>query len=539
MNPLLQSLARLVDPTGFVPRAVCGQWTRGEVLLNNISDLFVFLAYVSIPAMLLIFARRQRSFPFSWLSVVFAAFILTCGATHVMEIILFYYPIYRLAGWVKAITALASWVAVIALYKVLPLALTLHSPAQLQRAKDELTASYLQLEKRLLERNAMLAETNVQMQSTLKELEVANEIRSRFLANLSHELRTPMVSIIGMAELALEDESWNVRDSLVKIGRSARSLDALLSDLLEFSKLEAGKLELRPRTFQLSAVVDDVQATLAHFAHVKSLELEIEAPTKVVDRVFYADASRLQHVLVNLTQNALKFTDQGTVTVRIEDLGESPASVRLQFSVSDTGVGIPPEKLTEIFEPFRQVDDSLTKREAGSGLGLAISRELLALMGAELQVESTSGQGSRFWFEIDLALSTTPAHTADSYKTKNRLGRILLVEDNPINRAILTKILSNAGHTVLTAATGAEALELFADATFDLALLDLQLPDFDGITIATQVRAKGVEIPLFALTAHGEESYRTRALEAGMTGFLVKPTPSSELLHVIDRALEP
>lgn len=538
MHPLYQLFRNLIDPSGFVPRAVCGQWTPEEVLLNNVSDLLIALAYVSIPIMLTIFARKQRSFPFSWLSAVFAAFILTCGATHIMEIVLFYYPIYHLAGWIKAVTALSSWVAVIALYKVLPMALTLHSPDQLQAAKDELTNSHRILEAKLQSNNKVLVSTNRKMSQTLKELEEANEIKSRFLANLSHELRTPMVSIIGLSELALEDETWNVRESLLKISRSAKSLDALLADLLEFSKLEAGKIELRPRPFKLEAIYDNIQATLAHLASQKGLELLFEADKSLLTQPYFADASRLQHVLINLTQNALKFTDQGQVKVHIETTVSLSESDRLRFSVSDTGVGIANDKLSEIFEPFRQVDDSLSKREAGSGLGLAISKEFLLLMQGELRVESVLGEGSRFWFELELPKSYLNEDKPPAKVQSDKTGRLLLVEDNPINRVILEKILGNAGHTVFTAGTGAEALDLFGKETFDLALVDLQLPDLDGVSIAHQVRANGITIPIFALTAHGEESYQKRAKAAGMTGFLVKPIPSVELLSVIREALE-
>lgn len=538
MGSLIDGLASLLDPTGFVPRATCGQWTRWEILLNNISDLLVALAYVSIPIMLMIFfSRRQRDFPFSWLSAVFAAFILTCGATHVMEIILFYHPIYHLAGWVKAVTAVASWIAVFSLYKILPHALALHSPSQLQAAKDEITASHKKLQEKLLLQNQKLAETNDQLQETLKQLEFANESKSRFLANLSHELRTPMVGIIGMSELALEDESWNMRESLAKIGKSARSLDVLLSDLLEFSKLEAGKLELRPRPFQVGALADDVTSTLKWFATSRKLEIKEDISPELLPFHFQSDASRLKHVLVNLLQNALKFTDHGHVTLSITLQSRSSDQAVLRFGVKDTGVGIASDRLASIFEPFVQVDDSLTKRQSGSGLGLAICREILLLLGSRLHVESKLEQGSRFWFDLDLPIVELPPALPADDVLAFRPARILLIEDNPINRTILEKILVNAGHSVLTAANGSEALEILDTESFEIALVDLQLPDIDGITIARRVRERGFNVPLLALTAHGEESYRTRALAAGMNGFLIKPIPSHELLQAIQAEL--
>ncbi|MCA9794070.1 MAG: response regulator [Candidatus Eremiobacteraeota bacterium] len=924
------SLHHIMDPTGFVPRAVCGQWTQGEILLNNVSDLLIALAYVSIPILLLVFARRRRDLPMSWISWVFAAFILTCGATHVMEIILFYYPIYRLAGWVKVATAIASWAGVIALARILPAALALRSPAELEalnealqrevaekenaqerlsrsnqelktneRLKDEFLANvshelrtpltlilapiehllasdqpdpiknalltsqnnavrlleqvnslldfskvsagkleihreptpvaemtrrladdfrplaeqqgldfevktsteegvlldrylferivfnllsnafkftpagggvrlelryaephltlsvsddgpgipveqqsqlferfrmvdggvtrrqggtglglalvkefasvlggqvklrsapgegstftvrllaprtqekgqsiavaspklaswepiepaepvsggqgrvliaednpelghYLRLllqglaevrlcrdgveaeaevrawrpdllltdvmmpgrdgfslcqaiksdpelqdiqvvmvtalthreallkgweagadeylfkpfhptelitrvrsllaatltrralQEELRRQNSLLEERvqerNRELQQAVSEAQRANLVKSRFLANLSHELRTPMVGILGLSQLANQEGPDEMQRALTAIHRAARSLDSLLADLLEFSRLEAGKLTLRPKVFQLGELLEDLSASLEAFARSRKVELRFEVDPELRQQHYYGDEARIRHVLLNLAQNALKFTPQGSVTVRVK------AEDGLHFEVEDTGVGIPPDQIESILEPFTQLDDSLARNAGGAGLGLSICAELLDLMESRLQVESEHRKGSRFTFELRLP----EAEPEQAQALVPRAGlRILLVEDNPINRSVITRMLENSGHQVEAAADAMHALSLLEGEDFDLGLFDLQLPGLDGIGLARILtRERGVKWPIIALTAHGEDHYREQALEVGMCDFLVKPVPLETMLDVIAR----
>ncbi|MGE0493897.1 MAG: ATP-binding protein [Vulcanimicrobiota bacterium] len=926
------SLHHVMDPTGFVPRAVCGQWTQGEILLNNVSDFLIALAYVSIPILLLVFARRRRDLPMSWISWVFAAFILTCGATHVMEIILFYYPIYRLAGWVKLATAIASWAAVVALVRILPAALALRSPAELEalnealqheisekeqaqrklsrsnqelraneRLKDEFLANvshelrtpltlilapiehllssdqpdyvsnalltsqnnalrlleqvnalldfskvsagkleihreptpvaemlerlsndfrllaqrqkvefevragsddsvlldrylferivfnllsnafkftpsgghvkvelnyaepnliltvsddgpgipveqqahlferfhmvdggvtrrqggtglglalvkefasvlggqvglrsaagqgstftvrllaprteekgqsitvasaklasweavepsavavtngasgrvlvaednpelghYLRLllqglaEVRLCRdgveaeaevrawrpevvltdvmmpgrdgfslcraikadpelretqvvmvtalthREALLKgweagadeylfkpfhptelvtrvrsllaaaqtrqalaqelrrhnrqleerveERNRELQLAVSEAQQANLVKSRFLANLSHELRTPMVGILGLSQLAEREGPDEMRRSLAAIHRAARSLDSLLADLLEFSRLEAGKLTLRPNVFKLGDLIADLSASLEAFARSRQVELRFEVDGELRGRHYLGDEARIRHVLLNLAQNALKFTPEGSVTVR------AMAGAGLRFEVEDTGVGIPTDQLESILEPFTQLDDSLARNAGGAGLGLSICAELLELMDSRLQVESEHRKGSCFAFELQLP-ETEP--NPDQALVPRPGLRILLVEDNPINRSVITRMLENSGHHVEAAADGLQALSLLEGEPFELGLFDLQMPGLDGIGLTRILKQeRGVNWPIIALTAHGEDHYREQALEVGMCDFLIKPVPLESLLHTIAR----
>lgn len=523
---MVEYLRYTLDPSGFVPRAVCGSWTRGEVLLNNVSDLLIALAYLSIPVMLIVLARKRRDFPMSWISAVFAAFIFSCGATHVLEIVLFYHPIYHLAGVVKAVTAISSWFAVLALYKILPTALSLHSPSELQAAIDKVTLSHLGLQDQLARQNTQLAETN-------RQLRVANEAKSRFLANLSHELRTPMVAILGITEMGLADPNWNSRESLLQIRQAALTQNNLVSDLLEFSALASGELKLQDDRFRIIEMMESVTQHASEQAKERGLRLLVEVEPRIASETLRGDRSRLRQVVVHLLDNALKFTSRGgevRLGVRLAEL--TPDRARLRLSVSDTGPGIPLSRQSDIFDPFVQLDDSLTKKESGSGLGLPLCRELLHLLGSELELESQVGRGSIFSFEISYprvfdslsSLVTQPA-------------RVLLVEDNPINRAVMEAILRKSGHSVASAAKGGEALDLAREAEFDLALVDLNLPDMDGFALAKLLQQQVPDLPLMALTAHGEAAYRDRAFSVGMRDFLVKPVSTEYLLSSMERVL--
>jgi signal transduction histidine kinase len=953
-------LDHVLDSSGFVPRAVCGEWTRSEVLLNNFSDLFIALAYVSIPIMLMVFARRRRDLPMSWITVVFAAFIFTCGATHVLEIILFYEPVYRLAGWVKFATALASWSAVFALFRILPFALTLRSPRELealnqalqaeiekrrrteaklqtmlhklrdndqlkdefmanvshelrtpltlilapvehvmeqesinaqerrmlrtvqtnalrlldqvnslldfskvsagkleihreptpivefafgitnefrrlamrqdktidfqpqsdervlldrylferilfnllsnalkfspsggqvlveleytepflllrvsddgpgipekaqaslferfrtvdgrstrrqegtglglslvkefasvlggevgvqsspgrgsrfwvkllaprtdQEAKpshvalqlahvgpleelpmkqlagvglgelktrhearvlvaednpelaqyfrlllqglaevrvvrdgklaestvrewrphlvlsdvmmpgqdgfalcrkikqddslqstqvvlvtalthreallkgweagadeylfkpfhptelvtrvrslltnltarraleDELRETNSELEDRVASRSRDLLEKNEELKEAVSQAEQANLVKSRFLANLSHELRTPMFGILGLSELATDMSEEEMLQSLQQIHRAARSLDALLVDLLEFSKLEAGKMTLRPEPFKLSILIEELMASLELFAEEQQVVLHAEVDPRLEATCFDADGARLRYVLMNLTQNGLKYTCQGRVTVRIRCLEDREQEMTVCCEVEDTGVGIPTEEMDRIMEPFSQLENPLTKTAGGAGLGLAICRELLDLFGSRLQVESELGIGSTFSFEVMLKKVAEKARVKTVGEDGTTRGlRILLVEDNPINRRVVTKMLEMDGHQVVSAPDGMRALEILRDMEFDIAFLDLQIPELDGVSLARKIRGElGLELPLIAFTAHGEEHFRKLAMEAGMNDFLVKPAPRKAIVEVLNRSV--
>lgn len=402
-----------------------------------------------------------------------------------------------------------------------------------------------------------------------EEALAAARAKSEFLANMSHEIRTPMNGVLGMTERTLRTPlSAEQREYVAAVRDSAASLLALLDDILDFSKIEAGKFSLHTADFSLRECLENSLVALRTTAHDKKLELRVLVDDDVSDWL-HGDARRLRQVLVNLVGNAIKFTLQGSVEVRVRRVQEvdgpvaptvatgrrrrepSPAEgappVRLAFSVCDTGIGVPPEKQRAVFEAFSQADGSTTRRFGGTGLGLAIARELVEMMSGRIWVESEVGRGSTFHFEIQLEQPREPAPAAQPHVPgpgllrASRPARILLAEDNEINRRVAVAALCDMGHEVLLAGTGAEALAILERTPVDLVLMDLQMPELSGLDAARRIRERergaGRKIPIIALTAHAMSEDRERCLEAGMDDYLAKPVGERDLYLAVERQL--
>jgi PAS domain S-box-containing protein len=380
--------------------------------------------------------------------------------------------------------------------------------------------------------------------------EAASRAKSQFLANMSHEIRTPMNGIIGMTDLVLDTPLSAVqRDYVETVRQSADALMEIINDLLDLSKIEAGRLELESIDFELRGLLEHLAKPIALSAQRKGLALRLEFGA-ALPRVARGDPVRLRQVLVNLLGNAVKFTERGAVTLAVDvrdaapSLPGAPRALWLDCEVRDTGVGIPADKLDLIFDAFAQADSSTTRRFGGTGLGLAITRRIVEAMGGEIGVASTPGEGSRFGFSIRLLEGAAPADAPSAPTGPDRAAparalRVLLAEDNPVNQKLAQLMLHKLGHASIVAGNGEEAVALVARDSFDLVLMDMQMPVMDGVEATRRIRAAGATLPIVAMTANAMEADRMRCLEAGMNGFLAKPVRGPELAAVIDAARLP
>jgi len=393
-----------------------------------------------------------------------------------------------------------------------------------------------------------LKESERDLRAAKEEAEGASRAKSEFLANMSHEVRTPLNGIVGMTELLLQTKLTSEQIECAQtIQGSSNLLLTVINDILDFSRIESGKFTLNIEPFSLRNTLKQRLRSLKSQAERKGLTFALRVADQVPDMLM-GDVDRLSQVVINLVGNAIKFTYTGAVSVAVTEAGNRDSSVMLQFRVSDTGIGMSINQQAHIFEAFSQADTSTTRRFGGTGLGLAISARLVAIMDGEIWVESGVDEGSQFYFTAEFERSTTSAEREKRSEPLPGLAlkradvRVLLVEDNRTNQLLARRILEKLGCTVVLAENGREALDAFDAQSFDVVLMDGQMPEMDGFEATEEIRRReqttGAHVPILALTAHAMVGDRERFLATGMDDYVPKPFTPGQLVDAINRALD-
>lgn len=511
----MQALIDFFGVNGFIPHGYCLSWSPSLLWLTVVSDAVMTLAYLTYPFAIAYFVWKRKDLHYRWLYLTFFnAFILTCASTHLLSVVTIWIPLYWLDAYVKAVSATVATATVFAIWWVIPQALKLPSPAELKIARDK--------------------------------AEAANKAKSVFLANMSHELRTPLNAILGFSSMIQKDEQFpdSQQRNLEIINRSGEHLLSLINDVLDMAKIDAGRIQLEEAPFDLGGMVRDVTDMMSVRAQEKGLQLLIDQSSKF-PRFIIGDEARLRQTLINLIGNALKFTQQGGVTLRLGIKQDTVAQLLL-IEVEDTGPGIAPEDQLLIFEPFVQLGEQGDNK--GTGLGLTITRQFVQLMGGQLSLESTPGKGSLFRVELPLneaeeEASAKPKETSPGEVVCLAPGqpsyRVLIVEDQLENQLLLTQLMEAIGIDVKIANNGKQGVELFQSWHPHLIWMDRRMPVMDGIeaTIAIRQLPDGQSVKIVAVTASAFIEQREEMLQSGMDDFLRKPYRANEIYECLAKHL--
>ncbi|MFO1243394.1 MAG: ATP-binding protein [Rickettsiales bacterium] len=535
----------------YVPRSQCMFHEKDLIALHIVSDLLIAFSYYSIPIALIYFARRRKDLAYNWMFIMFAMFIILCGTTHIFSIVAIWMPVYRLDGVIKMITGLISIATAFQLWRLMPHALALPSQMEIAQRKEELEVLVAQRTAELTEANEALKNSEEKFKTLAENAEAANRTKSEFLANMSHELRTPMNAVVGLSNILSMNKALPSKEAeMVRtLQLSAQTLLGLINDLLDISKIESNRLQIESIPFQLSEVINEVFSVLSVKAEEKNIALECDYAPAEKD-YYLGDPLRIRQILINLVSNAIKFTQEGKVTVVIAPLKVSETQSDFTITVTDTGIGIPKDKLDTIFDKFVQADTSITRKYGGTGLGLAISKSLAEMMHGDITVKSKYGHGAEFTLHLPLQCVKEKKGIAETVANlltrKVDKRRVLLVEDYKPNVMVAQSLLEELGYLIDVAVSGKEALAVLGSnrESYTAVLMDIQMPDMDGLEATYFIREEEKQknlprLPIIAMTAHALLGDKERCLDAGMDDYISKPFQPEELEQALSRIAQP
>ncbi len=547
----MSRLEQFFSSNFLAPHGFCFMWLPELVWLHVGANALIAISYFSIPVLLWQFAKKRPDVPFHRVFILFAAFIFLCGLTHIFGIIVLWWPAYGIEGLVMLATGIVSAATAVLVWQILPKAITLPSISEIKDLNRILKTSNDEIEEKILERTQLLEQTNLELRREKHKADQANLAKSEFLANMSHEIRTPMNAIVGLSYLLNKSQPLTPKQSefISVLQTSANSLLSLIDDLLDISKIETGSMLLENIHFTFSEIINDVYNIVKLKADDKKIMIRVR--NECEQDSFIGDPTRIKQILLNLLSNAVKFTERGEVCVTVSNTARAQKNITVvNVEVLDTGIGIAADKLNNIFEKFVQVDSSMTRKYGGTGLGLSITRTFVELMGGTIQVVSEVGKGSSFKVTLPLMNSpgaresTSDTVERDALKLNSVVSRpILIVEDNEPNILVLQSHLKECGYEVDVARNGNDAVEKFIAGRYSVVLMDLQMPELDGLHATLRIRefeqsTERSPAHIIGLTAHASAAHQEECMQVGMNDYLSKPFDPETLRSKIEQILK-